>query len=126
MAGHGFRWSVLTLMAVVSATAVGCIDGGVLVTPVSTRRDLVEEQLYRESRFARDKIAIIDVSGMPVGAALNQGTDNGDGSWTLTPPQLAALTITVPDDAVFTLTVAATATEDERRTEKQYSGKGNG
>lgn len=48
-----------------TATAVtGCIEGGFLITPVSTKRNLVEEELFRESLFAADKIALIDVSGM--------------------------------------------------------------
>ena len=53
------------------------------------------------------------VSGVPTGAALSAGTDNGDGTWTLTPAQLSGLTVTPPsnDDANFTLTVTATSTD---------------
>ncbi|MBN9522630.1 VCBS repeat-containing protein, partial [bacterium] len=57
----------------------------------------------------------ITVAGVPAGGVLSAGTDNGDGTWTLTPAQLTGLTITLPDnptdDAPFTLTVTATATE---------------
>ncbi|QDP20455.1 cadherin-like domain-containing protein [Sphingomonas xanthus] len=55
----------------------------------------------------------IKISGVPTGAVLSAGTNNGDGSWTLTPAQLAGLTITPPanSDADFTLTVEATSTE---------------
>ena len=55
----------------------------------------------------------ITVSGMPAGAALSAGTDNHDGSWTLTPGQLGGLTVTPPanSDGDFTLTVTATSTE---------------
>ncbi len=55
----------------------------------------------------------ITISGVPAGASLSAGTDNGDGSWTLTPAQLAGLTITpaADSDADFALTVTATATE---------------
>jgi hypothetical protein len=55
----------------------------------------------------------ITVSGVPEGAVLSAGTDNGDGTWTLTPDQLAGLTITPPpnSDADFQLTVTATSTE---------------
>jgi len=53
------------------------------------------------------------VDGVPADATLSAGTDNGDGTWSLTPDQLAGLQITVPgtvsDD--FGLTVSATATE---------------
>ncbi len=50
---------------------------------------------------------------MPAGATLSAGTDNGDGSWTLTPAQLTGLTITPPanSDADFTLTVTSTSTD---------------
>src|SRR5207302_1804201 len=55
----------------------------------------------------------ITISGVPTGASLNHGIDNGGGSWTLTPAQLAGLTITPPanSDADFTLHVTATSTE---------------
>lgn len=53
----------------------------------------------------------IRISGVPAGAALNQGAKNADGSYTLTPAQLSGLTIRVPDDAAFALTVTATAIE---------------
>src|SRR3546814_3685220 len=38
----------------------------------------------------------ITVSGMPAGAMLSAGTDNGDGSWTLAPADLQGLAITPP------------------------------
>ncbi len=55
----------------------------------------------------------ITASGVPSGATLSAGTDNGGGSWSLTPAQLSGLTITPPadSDADFTLDVAATSTE---------------
>ncbi|MEH0861083.1 Ig-like domain-containing protein [Halobacteriovorax sp. DPLXC-1] len=55
----------------------------------------------------------ITISGVPTGAILSAGTDNGDGSWTLTPDQLTGLTITPPLDSGvdFDLTVTATSTE---------------
>ncbi|MBM3525101.1 MAG: calcium-binding protein, partial [Alphaproteobacteria bacterium] len=55
----------------------------------------------------------IVISGVPTGAVLSAGTNNGDGTWTLTSGQLAGLTITPPSnsDADFTLTVVSTATE---------------
>ena len=38
----------------------------------------------------------IEITGVPAGATLSAGTDNGGGSWTLTPAELAGLTITPP------------------------------
>jgi len=55
----------------------------------------------------------IVISGVPTGATLSAGTDNGDGTWTLTQAQLSGLTIDPPADSEddFTLTVTATATD---------------
>ena len=41
----------------------------------------------------------IEITGVPAGATLSAGTDNGGGSWTLTPAELAGLTITPPPTA---------------------------
>ena len=55
----------------------------------------------------------VRISGVPDGAELSAGTENDDGSWSLTPEQLAGLTIKPPQDsdADFTLTVEATSVE---------------
>lgn len=53
----------------------------------------------------------ITVSGMPAGATLSTGTDNHDGSWALTPVELAGLSVTAADTAGFQLSVKATAIE---------------
>lgn len=56
----------------------------------------------------------ITISGVPVGAVLSAGADNGDGTWSLTSGQLDGLTVTPPadSDVDFDLTVAATSTEE--------------
>jgi Ca2+-binding RTX toxin-like protein len=55
----------------------------------------------------------ITVAGVPQGAVLSAGADNGDGTWTLSADQLEGLTLTPPpgSGADFELTVTATATE---------------
>ncbi|MCK5747923.1 MAG: cadherin-like domain-containing protein [Oricola sp.] len=55
----------------------------------------------------------ITISGVPEGAMLSAGTDNGDGTWTLEEGDLDGLTITPPadSDADFELSVSATSTE---------------
>lgn len=55
------RWLILILVPGLLCT--GCFDQGILLTPVSTNRELVESELLRESFFAADKIALVDVSG---------------------------------------------------------------
>ena len=49
---------------------------------------------------------------MPAGASLSAGTDNGGGSWTLTPAELSGLTLTSDGETqTFTLNVTATTTD---------------
>ncbi|MDE1148226.1 MAG: hypothetical protein PW843_16635 [Azospirillaceae bacterium] len=51
----------------------------------------------------------VTIAGVPAGATLSAGTDNGDGSWTLTGAQLTGLTITPPTDYSGTLNLSVTA-----------------
>lgn len=54
----------------------------------------------------------VTILGVPAGAALSAGTNNGDGSWTLTAAQLVGLTITSAGAVTdFQLTVTATSTD---------------
>ena len=56
------------------------------------------------------------VSGMPAGAALSAGQDNGNGTWSLTKVELSGLAITASNNSDFTLNVSATATDWATRT----------
>src|SRR5260370_22600383 len=54
----------------------------------------------------------LNISGVPAGVTLSTGTLNGDGSYTLTPGQLAGLTLTSDGETQhFDLTVKATTTD---------------
>lgn len=53
----------------------------------------------------------ITIAGLPAGAMLSAGVDNGDGSWALEPGMLAGLVLTADVDAGFSLTVTAVSTE---------------
>ncbi len=55
----------------------------------------------------------VRVTGLPSGASLSAGTANPDGSWSLTPAQLAGLTITPPPDysGTMSLTISATSAD---------------
>jgi len=53
-----------TFVLALGLLVAGCSPPGLLITPVTTRRELVEAQLGREGAFARDKIAVIEVSGL--------------------------------------------------------------
>jgi len=52
----------LTVLTLVGCT--GCLDGALLIRPVSGRQALEQHTLQRDSFFALDKIALIDVSGV--------------------------------------------------------------
>ncbi|WP_206747706.1 cadherin-like domain-containing protein [Telmatospirillum siberiense] len=61
----------------------------------------------------------ITISGLPSDATLSAGTQNADGSWTLTPAQLQGLALNVPSGTAtgtFNLTTTATATETDGST----------
>jgi hypothetical protein len=55
--------------------------------------------------------AVVVISGVPAGAALSAGLDDGDGSWMLTPQELAGLALTMPtgspEDVMLTVTAVA-------------------
>ena len=61
-----------------------------------------------------DKVEIV-ISGVPAGAELSAGNDNGDGTWTLDPEDLEGLGVTPPPDSNddFTMTVSVTVTDKE-------------
>ena len=59
-----------------------------------------------------ESIQEITVSNLPSGATLSSGTNNGDGSWSLTADQLDGLTLTIPQDAEeFDIGVTATSVD---------------
>ncbi|MBU1169540.1 MAG: Ig-like domain-containing protein, partial [Proteobacteria bacterium] len=60
-----------------------------------------------------ETLSDIIISGVPSGASLSAGVDNGDGSWTVTHDQLSGLSVTPPQhsDDNFSLTVTVTSTE---------------
>jgi len=59
------------------------------------------------------EVLSIVLAGLPPGARLSAGTDNGDGTWTLAPSQLSGLTLTPPADWSGAVTLTATATARE-------------
>ncbi len=61
------------------------------------------------------EVLTVTVDGVPTGATLSAGTDNGDGTWTLSEADLDGLTITPPahDATDFTLTITARSQETE-------------
>ncbi len=60
-----------------------------------------------------EDVASVTIGGVPEGATLSAGTDNGDGTWSLLPDDLIGLTLTPPADVsgTFELTVNAVSTD---------------
>jgi protease-4 len=52
------------MLLLMSSALAGCKAPSLLITPVSGRKDLVETEILRDGVFPRDKIALIEVSGM--------------------------------------------------------------
>ena len=63
-----------------------------------------------------ETMAVI-LSGLPAGAVLNKGSNNGDGSWTLKPSELSGLTVTPPRNysGGMDLTLTATSLESSNK-----------
>ncbi|WP_157034036.1 Ig-like domain-containing protein [Belnapia moabensis] len=62
------------------------------------------------------EVLSIVLSGMPSGTRLSTGVNNGDGSWTLRPEQLAGLTLIPPNNWSGDMALRATAYALERST----------
>ncbi|HEY9079629.1 tandem-95 repeat protein [Magnetovibrio sp.] len=63
-----------------------------------------------------ETVASLTISGVPEGASLSAGTDNGDGTWTLSPDQLSGLNLTPPQDYSGTIALALSATSTDGAT----------
>lgn len=68
------------------------------------------------------EVLSIRVAGVPAGAHLSAGTNNGGGAWSLAPADLDGLTITTADDGSFPLAVTATATDPGSGLSAQVKG----
>lgn len=72
------RWIVSTGVASCLVAISGCSQPSLLITPVSARRDMVEFEVYRDVAFARDKVALIDLSGVIMNSSGWQLFGEGD------------------------------------------------
>ena len=54
----GVRWAGVVLLV------GGCMPGGIMITPVSTNQEMVEQTLASEGAFVSDRIAVLDVEGV--------------------------------------------------------------
>ena len=99
---------VADLPVLAVANASGSEDAGVALTIAASM-----------PAGTTETIASITIAGIPAGASLSAGTDNGDGSWTVAPDQLSGLVLTPPTDWSGTLNLSVTATSSDGGTVSQ-------
>ncbi|PCI41482.1 MAG: hypothetical protein COB46_03715, partial [Rhodospirillaceae bacterium] len=113
----------LTVTATTTTTGVSDSGAGtVSVTPVADAPTLIGSAAGTEdAAFAlnitaavtdldgSEAITNLTITGMPAGATLSAGTQNANGSWTLTTAELASLTVTPPADYAGTFSINMTA-----------------
>ena len=100
--GHGSTFSstgTVTFVAGLPTLAVGATASGNEHSAISLNIAL--------GPIENDDNLSITISGVPTDATLSAGTNNGDGSWTLTPAQLPGLTLFAGESSAA-LTVVAT------------------
>jgi hypothetical protein len=62
-----------------------------------------------------ERIAVVVIGGLPQGAVLSAGIDNGDGSWMLSPQDLVGLALTAPTACTGDIVLKVTAVAVENR-----------
>ncbi|MBF0249593.1 MAG: tandem-95 repeat protein, partial [Alphaproteobacteria bacterium] len=93
---------VVDVPQVAAANVTGFEDGAVALTIAATM-----------PADTTHTVASVVVTGVPSGAALSVGTDNGDGTWTLRPSQLSSLSLTPPKDFNGTLNLGVQAVSSD-------------
>jgi Ca2+-binding RTX toxin-like protein len=63
--------------------------------------------------FVNTEVLTVTVAGVPSGASLNNGVDNGNGSYTLQPANLVGLAITLPAGTAGTVPLTVTTIADD-------------
>jgi len=72
------KFAYLVAGGLAGVVAAGCSAPSLLITPVSSSRSLKETVLQRDSAFALDKIALIDVSGVIMNAPATRLVGEGE------------------------------------------------
>ncbi len=100
-------------------TGSGVLDGGIYaktyagsVTSASQIATLDVSALVTDTDGS-ESIQSVVISGVPAGGELSAGTDNGDGSWTLSDIDLGGLILTLPIDVTDDIELTVTATSIE-------------
>ena len=111
----------------IPATVEGPADATVISSDVSGDEDTAIDLGLTElvALDANETISDVLFSGVPTGAVLSAGTDNGDGTWSVPAADIAGLTITPPEDDSNDFTMTTAVTFSEGNTEQTYNGTVN-
>ncbi|OAZ08309.1 hypothetical protein TH4_18415, partial [Thalassospira tepidiphila MCCC 1A03514] len=103
--------NVATTTGSITVDVTGVADAPTLdVSDASGNEDNAIALIIDAGLTDSSETVTVTISGVPEGASLSVGTDNGDGSWTLSSEQLAGLTITPPEDFSGSFDLGVTAT----------------
>ncbi len=101
-----------TVTSTFGVTVTPVVDAPTLETEnvVGTEDNDVELQIQAfMDPSTTETVDTLILSGIPEGAVLNKGTDNGDGTWSLSAGEVSGLIMTPPHDYEGTFTIQVTA-----------------
>ncbi|MBI5165103.1 MAG: tandem-95 repeat protein, partial [Magnetospirillum sp.] len=112
--GDGLAFSALASPASVTITVTGVADTPTIATAVAATAVATPVALViTPTAGDASEVLSVTITGLPTGAVLSAGTNNGGGSWTLTAAQLSGLTFTPPagSETDYLLGVTLTSTD---------------
>jgi hypothetical protein len=87
----------------------GAVDWKAAAAPAIAATVLLPVGLPGGAGLDAERVVVVVIAGVPQGALLSAGIDNGDGSWTLSPQDLAGLTLRPPTGYSEDLALKVTA-----------------
>ena len=100
--------NVTTLAGVANITASDIVVHDSTLGPAGIAGNPIN--LGLADAVTRADVSTVTISGLPAGWTLNQGTDNGNGTWTVDKGSLDMLTVTTPADFVGARVLPVTMT----------------
>ncbi|MCE6981523.1 type I secretion C-terminal target domain-containing protein, partial [Pseudomonas frederiksbergensis] len=100
--------NVTTLAGVANITASDIVVHDSTLGPAGVAGSPIN--LGLADALTRADVTTVTISGLPAGWTLNQGTDNGNGTWTVDKNSLDTLTVTTPADFVGARVLPVTMT----------------
>lgn len=115
--GDGSQGSISVGPVMVGVTVTAVADAPSIIAPISVHGAEAAGMLLPIDAALGDpdgsETLSVIIGGLPAGATLSMGASSGGGTWTIVPGSgsLGGLTLMIPDDGEFDLTVTARARE---------------